>query len=356
MEPQAAAAALAAAVNAALDGVLMPIVVGCFLSCVVLGLLLAASVQYFSSFPQDRWQYKVLVGVLTVVSPADTANSCAWAYHYAIDSYMTPLQLADWPIYFTIYGAFTGTTILLCQVFFIWRGWIVAGRDKYLFTACQLAVAIGAAGESSSFFWPKSVLTLLSLVLHSNVAYAWLAIGLGVHDLCRRLKRLAILSVKTNAASLVVQLAVLLTMVLKPTFHYSIIGLNETKVYSISVILTLNARNSTGHDSSTSYDATSAPAPTRVRGFGAGASSFCKPLSGASPPQAIVHVHRSVRISEGDRLESQVHLPQQQFAPDEDKSASYAMFVLENDSKVVAEGDRGSAGTSEKRMSRAAAF
>ncbi|GAA5889799.1 hypothetical protein JCM6882_004328 [Rhodosporidiobolus microsporus] len=307
------AAAAQAAVDAAVDGVLTPI-------------------------------FKLLVGWLCFASIIDTGNDCAWAYRYTIQSYLKPQNLAEWPTTFTIFGFWTGINVYLCQLFFIWRGWVVAGRDRYIFAVLQLVIATGAtvciflvSGKSISW-------DLMAEFMPSKpIIYAWLAGGLAVgagylvYNLIIRprkggggnltpsspLKRLAILAMKTNAASLVVQLTVLILIVSKPTLHYAIIGFNETKTYAVCVIATLNARSVS--QSGTSYGATSGE-QGRIKGLGA-SNTF-------GNGHASVHVHRSVHVDEESQYQRRDEAP-----------TPYALFVLE-DGTTVAKG-----ATSEKELS-----
>ncbi|GAA5889802.1 hypothetical protein JCM6882_004329 [Rhodosporidiobolus microsporus] len=334
-DPAAAAAAAQAAVHAAVDGVLVPVqLVGTFISCLPFGLFLSLAARYYGRFPHDRPQFRILVGVLCVLCTADTCTDCAWAYRYAVQSFLQPANLAEWPTCFTIFGFITGTSIFICQAFFIWRGWVVAGRDRYLFAAVQLIIATGTAvciffvsGKSVSWSLMEDFTPL------KPVIYAWISGGLAVdllitgylvYSLLVRpkkgslsavsspLKRLAILAVKTNFASLIVQLAVLILIVSRPTFHYAIAGFNETKTYAICVVATLNARSDS--QSGTSYGATSGEQPGRVKGLGA-----TNPFSNNNG-QPSLQIHRSRHVDEESQYQQQ----------QDEALAPYALFVLDN--------------------------
>ncbi|GAA5889833.1 hypothetical protein JCM6882_004337 [Rhodosporidiobolus microsporus] len=363
----AAAAAAQAAINAAVSGVLMPVVIGTFLSCTLLGVLLAVVARYWVKFSRDRIQFKLLVAWLCFGGIVDTGNHCAWAYRYAIQSYTRPDILAEWPLSFTVFGFWTGINIFICQLFFIWRGWVVAGRDRYLFAVLQLVIAFGSPHwELMQDFQPMK-----------PIIYAWLSGGLAVdllitgylvYNLIVRpkksggsavssspLKRLAVLAMKTNAASSVVQLTVLALMVSKPTLHYCIVGFTETKTYVICVIATLNAR--TDSQANTAYSGTSgehhlAQLGGRVKGLGA----ISHAGYGGGNGQTSVHVHRSVRVDE-DEETGPFPFPQLNSHPyrRDEAAAPYKLFVLDEGATGPAAGEDKDA-ASEKKDLEGASF
>lgn len=51
-----------------------PVAIATFLSCLLLGVLLALGANYFARFPNDRVIFKVLVGYLLLLSIGDTMN------------------------------------------------------------------------------------------------------------------------------------------------------------------------------------------------------------------------------------------------------------------------------------------
>ncbi|GAA5838082.1 hypothetical protein JCM11251_004703 [Rhodosporidiobolus azoricus] len=276
-----AAAQAAAAAAIAVRDILTPIVVATMMSCALLGVLLALVAQYFSAFSNDRLPFRLLVGAITVLALWDTSNQCAWAYRYAVQNYGNPAQLAEWPTQFSVFAFSTATSIYVCQLFFVWRSWVVGGRTlvNNVLTAFQALMATAAAGcvyamaiLSVKDHWillsdfnplMKNIWSCASLLWH--LVFRPRKIGKDV--ISSPLTRIAVLAVKTNALSLIVQVTTLILTIVLPTMHYALPGFLEVKTYCVCVVATLNARNS-ANLSATSFDPSSASAP-RQKGLGA---------------------------------------------------------------------------------------
>ncbi|GAA5889775.1 hypothetical protein JCM6882_004319 [Rhodosporidiobolus microsporus] len=274
-DSSAEAAAMAAAAAIAVHDILTPIVVASFMSCALLGVLLSLIAQYYSKFPNDRLPFRVLVGVLCVLALVDTGNEAAWAYRYAVLDFGNAAALAEWPTVFSIFAFITATSIYICQLFFIWRSWVVGGRGwvNCALTALLLLLATAAAGcvyamavTSVKDSWTQ--LTDFNPLL--NLIQAWLGLGFAVDLLITGslLWHLVFRPRKIGTEA--------------PSSALTRIAILAVKTYCVCVVATLNARNPT--HTGTSYGEQT----SRQKGLGAG-NSF------ALPDRTQVTVHTTVR-------------------------------------------------------------
>jgi hypothetical protein len=150
---------------------LSPILVACFLSVLICGLVLSLSASYFDRFgTKDRWLW--LVVFLTAIAVGDTMNNTSWIYeslchHWGEVAYAVawrpqlyvaffvffslsprPTRTDDLLVrsYSTGYLWYTGLVVGIVQSWFVWRVWVVSGgKAKILTGAAALATLGGAA-------------------------------------------------------------------------------------------------------------------------------------------------------------------------------------------------------------------
>ncbi|GAA5889782.1 hypothetical protein JCM6882_004321 [Rhodosporidiobolus microsporus] len=287
-------AAMLAAVQTVLDNLLTPLVIASFLSCALLGIVVSLGVSYFSRFPNDRPVYKALVAFLILGCMVDTAITASWIYDWAITFFGQPQQFGMWPWQLTAYAAVTGPMVLVAQLFFTWRLWIVSGKKAYILTGLTLLIALGAMATCYymfSFALKAQLLTEFTEI--ASACWGWLGSELAVDVLITGgmiwylllrpkkiggseaiqsspLMRIVIKTVETNTASLILQTLVVILIGVslnKDSLHYTIPGFLESKMYALCVIATLNARSTTHpHDTTPSH---SSNPGTRSKGLGA---------------------------------------------------------------------------------------
>ncbi|GAA6039476.1 hypothetical protein JCM8097_009570 [Rhodosporidiobolus ruineniae] len=207
----------------------------------------------------------------------------------------------------------TTAVVAMCQAFFIWRVWIVSGRTSYVLTGIQVLIAL--AGDACCLYlgiWSLSQTSLAAFSEVVEITYSWLACWAGVDVLITAsmvyflavrpkkmhgsdvihqspLLRLVYLAFETNGVAMALQI---LTLGLvnyslgAGNIWYTIPGLLEGKVYIACVLVTLNARNSTGTDATLSHSET-----TRSKGLGA--RNFSR-----NPNSVQVHITQDVDVDE----------------------------------------------------------
>ncbi|GAA5857951.1 hypothetical protein JCM8547_006635 [Rhodosporidiobolus lusitaniae] len=289
MSAEVVAAAEAAALSAAVTSYVKPIVVSVFLSCTLLGVILAVVSIYFARFPKDRLLFRILVGVFLLAAIVDTALTCKWTWRYTVDSLVDMTRLSSWPWEYNGYAILTGIVVATSQLFFAWRLWVVSNRQARLLTGGIVVLIFG--GFVCDLYYGSQLRELADLPEYRGVAWAWVGSSVATDLLITGsilfyllfrprsmrvtssvsasspLTRLALLAVRTNLCSLLVQAAMLIAMGLRQSsLEYMVPGLVESKTYVLCVVATLNARQQVdGH--TVSYP--SVTSASRSRGLGA---------------------------------------------------------------------------------------
>ncbi|BGP44083.1 hypothetical protein JCM10450v2_008300 [Rhodotorula kratochvilovae] len=329
-DPAAAAAAAAAAAQFAfaVDNVVTPVLIATFIACLLYGILLYLAAAYFTRFGStDRLAFKLLVGFLTLSALADTMVDCAWAWTYTVNAFTDPTVLAVFPWTFTAYAVLAGPNVFLAQGFFTWRVWIISNRKNWWLPSIMLLLELTACALSWYLaYWVDQATYMTEFVGVKGIMYAWLASGLLcdilitsaiVYYLLIRPRRLAgaageakltrsnplghiiIKSFQINAASLVVQTLVLVIIIAKgTTVWYSVPGFQESKIYIISVIATLNARHSTSPDDSAEFTH-SYGASSRRNHSSSKARSAAFSRNGQASVPVHVTISEEVKVDEG---------------------------------------------------------
>ncbi|BGP04164.1 hypothetical protein RTBOTA2_006761 [Rhodotorula toruloides] len=283
----------------------MPVLVGTCISCLFAGLVTSLICRYFARYGKsDRWAFRILVAFYLVALLADTATQIAWTYSYAINGQLDPLNAYRLPREFMAFTAITACTVFTAQIFFNWRIWVISGRKNWLLCGAVCLLQLGAMGCGIYMF--AAMAEEVWFPEFGNVRqapFAWLGAGLGTDVLitagmtyyliivprlngvnARRnqivespLRRLAIQTFQTNAVSLCLQTVTLAMMV------HTIRDMNcfqEAKIYIASVVISLNARHTTGENSA-HFSEPNPGATGRSKALGGYSSRFGRSTTGA---------------------------------------------------------------------------
>ncbi|GAA6009467.1 hypothetical protein JCM10207_003792 [Rhodosporidiobolus poonsookiae] len=247
--------------------VLGPLVTSAFLSCGACGVVVCLACLYFARFPNDRWVFKVLVGVLTVVIIADTACEASYAFDWAVrdwdgDMHAGAIRWQAW-----MYCIF-GIPVCVVQLWFGWRVWVMSGRGNYILVGLITLGSLGALGcifRSAEYLSKHALFSAFSGV--RSTILAWVALCFGVDVLLTggilwylwlkprkeggsnfrsdsRIVSLALIALKTNSLALAIQIVIVILLLAYPgNMHWGTPVFLESKVYLGSLIATLNVRD-----------------------------------------------------------------------------------------------------------------
>ncbi|BGP28236.1 hypothetical protein Rt10032_c24g6700 [Rhodotorula toruloides] len=309
----------------------VPILLATTLSCFGAGLVLSTILTYFSRYGKsDRWAFRILVGYFLPALFGDTGTQIAWCYGYTITSQLDPASVLLMPKCFAAYTVLTAITVFAAQIFFNWRIWVISGRTQWPLCGTICFIQLGSLTCGCYMLYEMSVKKQFSEFGQVRQApWAWLGAGLFTdilitagmvyyllvvprlngtnarqHQVVQSpLRRLAIQSFQTNFLSLCIQTTSLVLMVMKiTTFHYSISGFQEAKIYIASVVISLNSRHSTS-DHSAHFTESNPTASGRSKGFGSRfhRSSIGTGIGTQQQQQSLhVHVEREQQVEVGE--------------------------------------------------------
>ncbi|GAA5889818.1 hypothetical protein JCM6882_004334 [Rhodosporidiobolus microsporus] len=247
-----------------------PLLIGTFLSCILLGIIFSLTWRYFAVFHRtDRLIFQLLVAVCFALAVLDTVFDCMWAVEWAIEDWGEPENIVEMPSWVGAFGSITSVACALVQCFYAWRVWAMSQHRNYLLVAFIAlgGLAAGGLGLALSahylhsdwlrdFFqqWPAIlahfvITAVIDVGITGGVIY-YLVVrprkeGGGLIATNFRFRRIARQTVQSNAAALITQ-ATLMGLILgrRSGAEWTIVALLQTKVYLASLIATLLSRPS----------------------------------------------------------------------------------------------------------------
>ncbi|KAE9384289.1 hypothetical protein BT96DRAFT_1008231 [Gymnopus androsaceus JB14] len=258
---------LSAAEQAQINLSLGAVVVGNYLSELTMGIVLAVAWTYFSKFPTDLWWFKAIVILCVILCIADTVAHGIWNYDWAVANYgrSAALEYIHWAIpagacFFSMCG-------LIVQIFYAWRLWVMSLKRNWI-----LPTVVGCLSILgwSVIVWEVYVLTTHHLITDFSLVlpgtYIWLGGCVGADVLItgsmiyyldvrfriehpndyhapQRFRRIIVRTVECNLLSLLAQ-AISVGMFTQRSvgFYYIITDMTFTKVYTFSLLVSLNSR------------------------------------------------------------------------------------------------------------------
>ncbi|KAK4703613.1 hypothetical protein P7C70_g2608, partial [Phenoliferia sp. Uapishka_3] len=295
------------------DGSIGCFVAGTMLSCVAFGVNAAQGWTYYSTFPNDRRLYFLLVTGLLSLDLAHTVFSCWTVYDATVSHFGNLAHLAKAPWMFAVDPLMTGIVASVVQFFYAYRVYVMSKRGFALplvictFSAIQLGFACGGTAQifhlqyySKFQSWTYGVTIWLvcaavadlfitgSLVYYlqrrkENVLQA-------TSSVCQKLTTLIIQTNGLTAACAVIDAILFAT--LSTSWHVTV-NLCLIKLYINSVLVSLNARADLERALLRSVASSAAGSPTLMTPSGFGAfdvSAFVKTL----PSAVLVETSQSV--------------------------------------------------------------
>ncbi|KAE9402224.1 hypothetical protein BT96DRAFT_991391 [Gymnopus androsaceus JB14] len=271
---------LSAAEQAEINLILGGTVVGNYFSYLTMGIVLSATWTYFSKFPNDTWWFKAIVILCLSMCIGDTIATgghrrCILTYDFAVTNYANPsaLMLIKWPIVtepVLLTMLWSHCAALLCvahldNVFekeldfacsaICWEVHILATRNLL----SELDVLL------TSYIWFGSSIAADAIITGSMIYYLDLRFRMrpefpsGVSPnraLHRSFRKLIVRTVECNLLSLLAQVVTVgLFARVSVTGAYSdITGMTLAKIYTFSLLVSLNCRQSKNNYGTSSGD------------------------------------------------------------------------------------------------------
>ncbi|KAK0207146.1 hypothetical protein DFS33DRAFT_647100 [Desarmillaria ectypa] len=238
-----------------------PMIIGLYINIILLGIIATQMYMYLNAYKKDRLWMKIFVAVLFVANIANTVFLCQFLYtslilNFGKDAY---LARADWV--FATDPALTGIIAGMVQLFFAWRVkvltnnlWLVA-----IVAACALA-GTGAAiatsfevGKTPEFVEFRNFKVVVIIWLAAECLSDILISGILVWQLWKRRKtgfqstdelvdRIIRLTVQTGLITSICAIIDLALFLSDPTGTHLIFNFPLSKLYTNTMMSTLNSR------------------------------------------------------------------------------------------------------------------
>ncbi|TFK47574.1 hypothetical protein OE88DRAFT_772195 [Heliocybe sulcata] len=238
-----------------------PAIIGLFFNILLYGIMITQVFLYFKSFPKDRTWMKFYVLLLFVADTLNSVLDCIWMYqsiiiHFGDNDFVSK---ANWA--FAADPAMTGIIAMLVQFFFAWRIKILTGSWILVIAVVIAALGGGLGGVGTAIavtilphfadfqmFQPVVVVWLISNAVCDVLITSALTWHLRRHktgfpatdDIVNRIIRL---TVQTGMLTAVVAVLDVGFFVGSPSGIHLAFNFPLSKLYTNSLMSTLNSRS-----------------------------------------------------------------------------------------------------------------
>jgi len=239
-----------------------------------MGVLVIQVYIYALSFPHDKLPMKALVYSTFLLDVFQSCLASHFAWHAFVSGWGNSQYVMNPPWTFKVIPPLTGLITLIVQYFFSWRIWVLAGGIKYYMWILALII-VSAFGSFISLVYATIVTKVWLSKDDPKVALAftlWGALSIvcdvlitttlvfqlysrrsnafgGVSHILHRAIRIAIETGAVTTVAVIVELIFIWGV--SSTGWFYMMGLMLGKLYSNSLLATLNSRSATFQGSST---------------------------------------------------------------------------------------------------------
>ncbi|KAJ7020716.1 hypothetical protein C8F04DRAFT_1143044 [Mycena alexandri] len=263
-----------------------PMLLGHLFNYALLGCVAIQVYVYVLAFPRDRIVVKALVYSVFFLDVLQTGFATHYAWSVLAAGWGDPLALLSTPWTLATLAPLTALVSYLVQLFYLWRIWIISGGKKLLIPIIVMILGLLATGSCIAGWYTGIVLpnggtgplaqvnfkrSIKTLDL-DPVVTTWLAGAMAVDvmititlvtllalrrndalvttkRIVHRAIRMAIETGAVTSVAVVVELALILNV--STTTWYFMLGLLITKIYSNSLLASLNSRSPVFNGSTT---------------------------------------------------------------------------------------------------------
>lgn len=327
------ASAAAAPVHLVLDNTFGAMLVGVFISAALWGVTCIQTFIYYTTYHSDGLHLKMIVGFVWVFDTVHQILICHTAYTYLISHFGDVDFLTVLVDTLVVEVFFTGFVAVLVQCFFAMRVWVLSGKNVIITTVVMSFVlsefaavmAYGVQGVKYTKLADLGNLKALSISVNALAASGDIIIAATLCWLLSRsrtgfkrsdsmITKMIAFCVNTGLVTSVCALGSLITIVVLPNaFVYIAFYFTLSRLYSNSLLATLNARQSLRNASR--IDEISMSSGARARH-----GTFSRDMPNNQPPPMSIKVDttREVKYSGPDSSADSLHdskLPQ--YIPEE---------------------------------------
>ncbi|PBK95808.1 hypothetical protein ARMGADRAFT_1010721 [Armillaria gallica] len=242
------------------------VVISVFFSILLLGAMIVQLYIYFDRYPKDNVWLKVFIVVLFTLDILNSVFTIMWVYKLLIDNFgnFVALDKSDWTIMTD--PLLTGVMTGMVQVFFAWKIWVLTKNYFYVGAILICALTSSAGGMATSIAgipivdsadWNELRIKLFkfSLVWLAPATLGDLIITF-VITIClqrakgsiRRTNRVLNRIIRRLLTAIVALIDLILCPAVEASVQLECVAFILPKLYTNSVLSSLNARQAHTHD------------------------------------------------------------------------------------------------------------
>ncbi|TFK52444.1 hypothetical protein OE88DRAFT_1657711 [Heliocybe sulcata] len=254
-----------------------PALIGLFFNILLYGIMITQTFLYYNTFKKDRLWMKIFVMVLFIADTLNSVFDCAWIYQSLIVNFGNSPYLASADWVFGTDPAVTGIISTMVQLFFAWRIWVLTGRMSLALVIAFLSIVSGLSGLGTSIavgiipqfvrfqkFQVIVIMWLLTTCICDVAITAVLTWHLRRHktgfpatdDVVNKIIRLTVQTGMITAIVAIIDLGMFLG---SPTGLHLSFNFPLSKLYTNSLMSTLNSRSGWGRYNKTTQDTDEGP-------------------------------------------------------------------------------------------------
>ncbi|KAL1710990.1 hypothetical protein EV121DRAFT_250679 [Schizophyllum commune] len=249
-----------------------PMLIGTFLNVLLYGISITQTYLYWNGYKRkDSLVIRLFVIFLFVADTAHTAFTMAYMYICLVNHYGNPLYLANANWVFSADPALTGIIGGSVQIFFSWRVKIVSLRH---FVLCGIATAIACGFVPAFAQFQKFKVVVIIWLAASSLSDILITGSLvnhlrshktGFRTTDTHVDRIIRLTVQTGLITSLWALADMLLYLLDPAGWHLMLNFALSKLYTNSLMSSLNSRKGWHYSDSRTSGASGQPSGQRMR-------------------------------------------------------------------------------------------
>ncbi|KAF9451122.1 hypothetical protein P691DRAFT_773402 [Macrolepiota fuliginosa MF-IS2] len=252
--------------------VLAPVLIGTLFNVLLFGIVIAQTYLYFTTYKRDRTWMKLLVLSILVIDTFNTIFNVIYVYECVITHYgeLEALAKATWSL--NADPLLTGVIELIVQLFFAWRVHVLT-RNWFLVAAVLGCCLAGGVGAFVTTYKALVIPEFARFQEFKNVVIVWLVCSSAADVLIAAIlvwylrghktgfrgsdmivDRIIRVTMQTGLLTSMVAIADLISYLVDPTGTHLIFNLTLCKLYSNSLLSSLNSRGGWKYNTNTTQN------------------------------------------------------------------------------------------------------
>ncbi|KAF7985971.1 hypothetical protein HWV62_43936 [Athelia sp. TMB] len=261
------------------------ILIGVFISLILFGIIVSQVFTYFENCEKDPLWQKLFVGIIFLLDTLSSILAMAWMYYLLIDNWgqIEAFTFGDWLL--AADPMVAGVIAFMVQLFFAWRIHIVA-KTAWLtlaIAACAFLTLCGGLGTGIAVLWVKEYALFANFkqiatiwLISASVGDISITISLTYHLRRRKgafkatdklLDHIIQLTVQNGLLTALVAVVDICLYLSTPIPYHISLSFLMPKLYSNTVLSSLNARRLMRNDASATVDCGSRSTGTGTGGI-----------------------------------------------------------------------------------------